>query len=105
MLNSFLIGCNARNVDLRLNSLEVLTVLLGQTEVWLKVPENLSKIIDCFCTLSQEFGQNPEFAEPLVIGLKHILQAQEKGAKLCISSSTNPKSALLNLVKKNDPEL
>lgn len=52
MLDSFIIGCNSTNTDLRLNSLEVLTVLLTQSEVWLQVKENMFKLLDSLINIA-----------------------------------------------------
>jgi len=51
-MDSFLIGCNSKNEDLRLNALEVLTVLISQTEVWLQVQDNIFKLYDCLVNVA-----------------------------------------------------
>jgi len=106
MLESFVLGCNSANVDLRLNSLEVLTVLLGQTEVWLQVQENMFKLIDCFVNIAYECGSNPEFSEPLIQGLLNVFKDHTILARNTINDMSNgKKEALLKLIHTMSPEL
>lgn len=106
MMDSFLIGCNSKNEDLRLNSLEVLTVLVSQTEVWLQVQDNVFKLYDCLVNVAYDCRANPEFHEPLVLAVKNMVTANEKLSKMTINTYNNPRKAqLLNIVKKIDAEL
>lgn len=106
MLDSFIIGCNSGNVDLRLNSLEVLTVLIGQTDVWLQVQENIHKLLECLINISVDCANNSEFEEPIVLGIKNLINANQPLAKITFESIKNAKKKnLINLIAKTDSEL
>lgn len=92
-----MLGCNSKNMDLRLNSLEVLTVLLSQTEVWLQVEPNMNKLLDCFCQIANDNGSNSEYAEPLIQGMQNIFKNQKELAKKCLRIIPNLKKE--NLMK------
>jgi len=69
MLDSFIIASNNSNVDLKLNAIEVISVLLSQTDVWLQVDDNIKKLIDLYINLSVHVTSNEEFKEPIILGI------------------------------------